>query len=60
MLTKGYVEKNMHLRFGYPTGFNAFFDDDDDGVEISAALGDWGSWDADSFDERVDERADRP
>ena len=40
--------------------FDSFFEDDDDGVEISAALGDWGFWDADSFDERVDERVDGP
>ena len=40
--------------------FDAVSDDDDDGVEISAALGDWGSWDADLFDERVDERVDCP
>ena len=40
--------------------FDAFFDDDDDGVEISAALGDWGLWNADAFDERVDERVDCP
>ena len=40
--------------------FDAFFDEDVDGVEISAALGDWGFWDADSFDERVDERVDCP
>ena len=39
--------------------FDAFLDEED-GVEISAALGDWGSWDADSFDERVDERVDCP
>ena len=40
--------------------FDAFLDEEDDGVEISAALGDWGVRDADSFDERVDERVDRP
>ena len=39
---------------------DAFFDDDDDSVEISAAVGDWGLWDADAFDERVDERVDCP
>ena len=40
--------------------FDACFDEDVDGVEISAAVGDWGVRDADSFDEPVDERVDCP
>ena len=45
---------------GVDAMLDAFIDEDDDGVEISAAVGDWGIWDGDLFDEQVDEQIDCP